>query len=95
MSRAGVPIPAAYEGALSCGCAMCGARSGEHCRDEFGRTRRVPCVRRPRADAPSAHTESDARTGGSPSPTAGFVATQTQQAPLDFSEPRRRREEDQ
>lgn len=100
MSRVGEPIPAAYLGTLTGACPMCSAPAGQYCRDDRGRNRRVPCVRRPRSAVPVAHTDENDPLPVSPGPSEDPEPTQDHSnghrgsacAQIDFSEPRHERE---
>lgn len=101
MSRAGQQIEAAYRGAIEHGCPMCSATVGQHCKDEFGRSRRVPCVRRPRIAAPLAAVDAidpqvvsrSRRADSEPAQAKSEGFRDSACAPIDFSEPRYERED--
>lgn len=94
MSRAGEPIPAAYEqtGAASVVCPRCGAESGVWCRDHHGRPTRVPHVQRCAAARPqAARAVNDALDEVTPRVRTAdcYMAEAEPVQQLDFGEPRR------
>jgi hypothetical protein len=79
VSRVGVPIEPAYTGAIDHPCPMCRAGIGDWCKDQHGRARRVPCVKRAVFSAVAIDSE--------PSDFQKEV-TDLFSATIDFAEPR-------